>query len=90
MVKAKKSIYDKVSYKSFVFKEVVVYSPNEKIISIKDHLDEFNKTIMNLKNIDIRIDDENLAIILMYSLSNSFKHFIETMLYGIDTLHRGC
>ena len=90
MVKAKKSIYDKVSYKSFVFKEVVVYSPNEKIISIKDHLDEFNKTIMNLKNIDIKIDDENLAIILMYSLSNSFKNFIETMLYGRDTLHRGC
>ena len=59
MVKAKKSIYDKVSYKSFVFKEVVVYSPNEKIISIKDHLDEFNKTIIDLRNIDIKIDDKD-------------------------------
>ena len=46
--------------------------------------------VPNLKNIDIKIDDENLAIILMYSLSNSFKNFIETMLYGRDTLHRGC
>ncbi|KAL6322790.1 hypothetical protein AAG906_019059 [Vitis piasezkii] len=44
-------------------------------MSIKDLLDEFNKTIMDLKNIDIRIDDEDQAMTL-----------INTMMYGRDTL----
>ena len=30
--------------------------------SINDHFDKFNKTIMNLRNVDIKIDDESQII----------------------------
>ena len=35
---------------------------------IKDHLDELNKILMDLKNIDVRIDEKDQALILLCSL----------------------
>lgn len=58
-------------------------------IPIKDYLDEFNKIILNLKNIDIKIDNEDKALILLCLLPSSFEHFVDTMLYGWDTLSMG-
>ena len=53
---------------------------------LKPPLDEFYSIVMDLQNIDVIIDDEDLAIYLLCSLPPSYKHFKETLLYGRGNL----
>ena len=53
---------------------------------LKPHLDEFYSIVMDLQNIDVKLDDKDLAIYLLCSLPPSYKHFRETLLYGRDNL----
>ena len=54
-------------------------------MSIKDS-NELNKILLDLKNIDVRIDEEDQALILLCSLPPSFENFVNSLLYGRDTL----
>jgi hypothetical protein len=49
---------------------------------IQSHLDEFNSIILDLENIDVKIYDEDKAVLLVVSLPSTYKHFKEIMLYG--------
>nr|GEW07135.1 reverse transcriptase domain-containing protein [Tanacetum cinerariifolium] len=51
-----------------------------------DHIDEFNKLILDLANIDIEIEDEDQALMLLTLLPSSYENFIETLLYGRESL----
>jgi hypothetical protein len=51
-------------------------------IYIHSHFNEFNSIIVDLESLDVKIDDEDKAILLVVSLPPSFKHFNEIMLYG--------
>lgn len=53
---------------------------------LKTHLDEFNKIIMDLKNIVVRVDDWDQVIIVLSYLPLACEHFITTLLYGNDTI----
>ncbi|GJS47671.1 retrovirus-related pol polyprotein from transposon TNT 1-94 [Tanacetum coccineum] len=53
---------------------------------LSEHIDEFNKLIGDLANIDVDIDDEDQALMLLTSLPSSYDNFVETLLYGRESL----
>ncbi|GJY52057.1 hypothetical protein Tco_0442904 [Tanacetum coccineum] len=58
-------------------------SPSTKL---GDHIDEFNKLILDLANIDIEIEDEDQALMLLTSLTSSYENLMETLLYRRESL----
>ncbi|GKA24488.1 hypothetical protein Tco_0710521 [Tanacetum coccineum] len=55
-------------------------------MKLGDHIDEFNKLILDLANIDIEIEDEDQALMLLTSLPSSYDNFVKTLLYGRESL----
>ncbi|KAH9762947.1 hypothetical protein KPL70_001004 [Citrus sinensis] len=54
--------------------------------TMRDHVDEFNKLILDLENVNVMLEDEDRALILLSSLPDSYEHFVDTLLYGRQTL----
>ncbi|KAH9681147.1 hypothetical protein KPL71_026853 [Citrus sinensis] len=54
--------------------------------AMKDHLDEFNKLILDLENVNVMLEDEDRALILLSSLPDSYEHYVDTLLNGRQTL----
>nr|GEU34698.1 zinc finger, CCHC-type [Tanacetum cinerariifolium] len=49
-------------------------------------IEAFNKLILDLANIDIEIKDEDPTLMLLTSLPSSYENFVETLLYGRESL----
>ncbi|VFQ71852.1 unnamed protein product [Cuscuta campestris] len=50
------------------------------------HLDEFNKITTELESIDVKIEEEDKALLLLASLPSSFDNIVTTLLFGKETL----
>ncbi|KAL8170225.1 hypothetical protein V2J09_022029 [Rumex salicifolius] len=49
---------------------------------LQAHLNEFSSILIDLENLDIKIKDEDKAVLVICSLPPSYKHFKEIMFYG--------
>lgn len=54
--------------------------------SLEQHVNEFNKVCDTLETIYEGLDDEGKALLLISSFPKSFKHFIDALMYGRQTL----
>ena len=58
----------------------------KKEIAVLEHQNFFNKLISELLAVDVKINEEDKALILLSSLPESYDHIVTTMLYGKETL----
>lgn len=49
---------------------------------VSEQIDDFNKIVDNLENIEVSLDDEDKALILLNSIPKSDEHFKDAMVYG--------
>lgn len=50
------------------------------------HYDDFNKIILNLNVVGVKIEDKDQAVILISSLPKVYEHFVDTILHGKQSL----
>ncbi|GJV17432.1 retrotransposon protein, putative, ty1-copia subclass [Tanacetum coccineum] len=53
---------------------------------ISEHIDDLNKIVLDLANIEVKFEDEDLALLLLTSLPAPYEHFVDTLLYGREAL----
>ena len=53
---------------------------------LKEHLDELNSILMELREIDVKMEDEDLAMILLASLPPSYENFVSSLSVGKDSI----
>ena len=50
--------------------------------NLAQHINIFNQIITDLVRVDVKIEDEDKAIILLCSLPPSYEHLVTTLIYG--------
>ncbi|KAK4431088.1 Retrovirus-related Pol polyprotein from transposon TNT 1-94 [Sesamum alatum] len=61
-------------------------SPGKEGADLAQHVNIFNQIITNLARLDVSIEDEDRAMILLCSLPFSYEHLVTTLTYGKETI----
>ncbi|KAL6328338.1 hypothetical protein AAG906_034481 [Vitis piasezkii] len=81
------SLYMTKSLANRLHKKIKLYTFKMTLgMSIEEHLDHFNKIILDLENIDIAVSDKDKAILLLTSLDASYTNMKEAIMYRRDSL----
>ena len=55
--------------------------------NLMDHMNVFNGCLDQLRKVDVNIEEEDKALLLLTSLPDSYENLVTTMLYGKDTVN---
>src|SRR6266542_35014 len=53
---------------------------------LAEHINIFNQLVADLVKVEVTVEDEDRAIILLCSLSGSYEHLITTLSYGKENI----
>ena len=65
----------------FILKQQLFFLCMHEGTPIKSHIAEFSSTINDLNKIEVKIEDEDKALLLLCSLPSSYKSFREAIIY---------
>ncbi|KAM1562238.1 hypothetical protein ACFX1Z_005269 [Malus domestica] len=54
--------------------------------NLMDHMNVFNKYLDQLRKVDVKVEEEDKALLLLTSLPDSYENLMTTLLHGKDTV----
>ena len=86
MAEAGETLHDEVHLQQVAIKETTLRTSHEGRCISEEHLDELNSILMELHDIDVKMEDEDVAMILLASLLPSFENFVSSLTVGKECI----
>src|SRR3954466_15758138 len=79
-------VFGKITDEMFYLKKWLYNLRMDEGTLVKQHLDVFSSIIMDLGNIDIKVESKDHTLIVLCSLPTSYETFVDTLLYKKDII----
>ena len=78
-----KSLYMTKSSSNMPFMKKQLYNlPTKEGMFIQQHLDTFKRILSDLLALKVKLEEEDMALLLLSSLPSSYAHLATTIMYG--------